>query len=77
MIIINIIRQIFKSSYLQIYLEIQILDVFFINLVKLMVRKLKITFTKASLNESFMEDFMTLNIINFANMVRREKDVVS
>ena len=52
------------------------MDVFFINLVKLVVRKLKITFTKASLNGSFMEDFMTLNIINFANVVRREKDRV-
>jgi len=27
---------------------------------------------KKSLNESFIEDFMTLNIINFADMVRRE-----
>ena len=35
------------------------------------------TFTKVSLNGSFMEDFMTLNIINFANMTRREKDGVS
>ena len=32
---------------------------------------------KASLNGSFMKDFMTLNIINFADMTRREKDRVS
>ena len=32
---------------------------------------------KASLNGEFMESFMTLNIINFAPMTRREKDVVS
>ena len=32
---------------------------------------------KASLNGSFMEGFVTLNIFTFADMVRREKDGVS
>ena len=32
---------------------------------------------KASLNGSFMESFMTLNIINFADVARREKIRVS
>ena len=32
---------------------------------------------KASLSGGFMESFMTLNIINFADMARREKDGVS
>ena len=36
-----------------------------------------VCFAKASLNESFMEDFIALNIINFADMARREKDIVS
>ena len=31
----------------------------------------------ASLNGNFMKGFMTLNIINFADIVRREKDRVS
>ena len=53
------------------------MDVFFINLVKLVVRKIKITFTKTSLNESFMEDFMTLNTTIFADMTRRERARVS
>ena len=32
---------------------------------------------KVSLNEGFMESFMTLNIINFADVARKEKDGVS
>jgi len=32
---------------------------------------------KASLNGSFMENFMTLNIINFVDMTRKENDGVS
>jgi len=31
----------------------------------------------ASLNRCFIESFITLNIINFVNMVTREKDEVS
>ena len=31
---------------------------------------------KASLNGCFMDGFMALNIINFANMTMREKDEV-
>ena len=31
------------------------------------------TCSEASLSGSFMESFMTLNIINFADVVRREK----
>ena len=33
--------------------------------------------SKASLSGSFMESFMTLNIINFADVAVREKDGVS
>ena len=33
--------------------------------------------SKANLNENFIKSFMILNIINFANMSRREKDEVS
>ena len=32
---------------------------------------------KASLNESFIKDFMTLNTITFADMAKRENDRVS
>jgi len=32
---------------------------------------------EASLSEDFMESFMTLNIINFADMARKEKNEVS
>jgi len=32
---------------------------------------------KASLNGSFMKSFIVLNIINFADMIRRERDKVS
>ena len=32
---------------------------------------------KASLSGGFMESFITLNIINFADMARRENDGVS
>ena len=32
---------------------------------------------KASLNGIFLESFMALNIINFADMARKEKDGVS
>ena len=34
-------------------------------------------YSKASLNRGFMKNFMTLNIINFADKTRREKDGVS
>ena len=33
--------------------------------------------SQASLNRSFVEGFMTLNTITFADMARREKDGVS
>ena len=33
--------------------------------------------SKVSLNGGFMEGFMTLNIIKFANMTRRENDMIS
>ena len=32
---------------------------------------------ESSLSGGFMESFITLNIINFADVVRREKDIVS
>ena len=35
------------------------------------------SYYEASLSGGFMESFMTLNIINFADMARREKDGVS
>ena len=34
------------------------------------------SYYEASLSGGFMESFMTLNIINFADMARREKDGV-
>ena len=37
---------------------------------------LQAAMAKVSLSGGFMESFMILNIINFADAVRREKDVV-